>query len=143
MSGYRRLYEELNKRGKRNRGREGKGRNTQRERNRKRQTGGQERNHMQWRKEIKPKEGQRKMEGKIIILASEMAIAVFPSRVKNSLVSTSSRTVLGPIQHPIQWVLGALSPGVKRPGRDVGHRLQPMPRSRRRDAVHPLPHTPS
>jgi hypothetical protein len=33
-----------------------------------------------------------------------------------SKVSTSA---LGPIQPPIQWVLGALFPGVKRPGREA------------------------
>jgi hypothetical protein len=32
------------------------------------------------------------------------------------LFATASRTSLGPIQSPIQWVLGALSLGVKRPG---------------------------
>jgi hypothetical protein len=32
-----------------------------------------------------------------------------------------SRTALGPTQHPIQCVPGALSLGVKRPGREVDH----------------------
>jgi hypothetical protein len=32
-----------------------------------------------------------------------------------------SRSVLGPTQPPIQWVPGALSLGVKRPGREVDH----------------------
>jgi hypothetical protein len=32
------------------------------------------------------------------------------------LFSTASRPVLGPTQPPIQWVLGALSLGVKWPG---------------------------
>jgi hypothetical protein len=31
--------------------------------------------------------------------------------------TTASRTALGPTQPPIQWVPGALSLGVKRPGR--------------------------
>jgi hypothetical protein len=44
-----------------------------------------------------------------------------PGRVKNFLFSTSSRPVLWPIQPPIQWVPGALSPEVKRPGREVVH----------------------
>jgi hypothetical protein len=44
-----------------------------------------------------------------------------PSRVKNFLFSTSSRLTLGPTQPPIQWVLGALSPGVKRQGREADH----------------------
>jgi hypothetical protein len=30
-----------------------------------------------------------------------------------------SRTTLGPTQTPIQWVSGALSLGVKRPGREA------------------------
>jgi hypothetical protein len=44
-----------------------------------------------------------------------------PGRVKNFLFSTSSRPVLGPTQPLIQWVHGALSPGVKRPGREATH----------------------
>jgi hypothetical protein len=44
-----------------------------------------------------------------------------PSRVKNFLFSTSSRPALGPTQLPIQWVPEALSPGVKRPGREADH----------------------
>jgi hypothetical protein len=39
-----------------------------------------------------------------------------PGRVKNFLFSTSSRPALGSTQPPIQWVPGALFPGVKRPG---------------------------
>jgi hypothetical protein len=34
---------------------------------------------------------------------------------------TVSRTALGPTQPPIQWVPGALSLGVKRPGREADH----------------------
>jgi len=37
------------------------------------------------------------------------------------LCDTMSRPALGPIQPPIQWVLGALSLGVKRPGREADH----------------------
>jgi hypothetical protein len=35
--------------------------------------------------------------------------------------STVSRTALGPTQPPNQWVKGALSLGVKRPGREAHH----------------------
>jgi hypothetical protein len=35
--------------------------------------------------------------------------------------TTASRTALGPTQPPIQWVPGALSLGVKRPGREADH----------------------
>jgi hypothetical protein len=37
------------------------------------------------------------------------------------LFTTASRTALGPTQPPIQWVPGALSLGVKRPGREDNH----------------------
>jgi hypothetical protein len=36
------------------------------------------------------------------------------------LLATASRTALGPT-HPIQWVRGALSPGIKLPGREAEH----------------------
>jgi hypothetical protein len=35
--------------------------------------------------------------------------------------TTASRTALGPTQPPIQWVPGALSLGVKRPGSEADH----------------------
>jgi hypothetical protein len=44
-----------------------------------------------------------------------------PGRVKNCFFSTLSRPVLGPTQPPIQWVPGALSPGVKLRGREADH----------------------
>jgi hypothetical protein len=37
------------------------------------------------------------------------------------LFTTTSRTALGPTQPPLQWVPGALSVGVKRPGREADH----------------------
>jgi len=37
------------------------------------------------------------------------------------LFVTASRTVLGPIQPPIEWVLGAFSLGVRRAGREANH----------------------
>jgi hypothetical protein len=33
----------------------------------------------------------------------------------------SSRPALGPTQHSIKWVPGAVSPGVKQPGREADH----------------------
>jgi hypothetical protein len=37
------------------------------------------------------------------------------------LFTTASRTTLGPTQPPIQWIPGALSLGVMRPGREADH----------------------
>jgi len=34
---------------------------------------------------------------------------------------TVSRPALGPTQHPIQWVAGAVSLGTKQPGREADH----------------------
>jgi hypothetical protein len=45
------------------------------------------------------------------------------------LFTTASKTALGPTQLPIQWVPGALSLGVKRPGREADH-TQLVPRSK-------------
>jgi hypothetical protein len=42
-----------------------------------------------------------------------------PVRVKQFLFSTSPKPALGPTQPPIQLVSGALSPGIKRPGREA------------------------
>jgi hypothetical protein len=44
-----------------------------------------------------------------------------PGKVKNFLVSTSSRQVLRPTLPPIQRVPGALSRGVKQPRREADH----------------------
>jgi hypothetical protein len=44
-----------------------------------------------------------------------------PGRVKNFLFTTSSRPNLGSTQLPIPWAPGALSLGVKRPGREADH----------------------
>jgi hypothetical protein len=44
-----------------------------------------------------------------------------PGRVNNFLFSKSSRPALRSTQSPIQWVPGALSLGLKRPGREVHH----------------------
>jgi hypothetical protein len=44
-----------------------------------------------------------------------------PGKGKIFLFSKASRPTLGPTQPPIQWVSGAFSPGVKRPGREADH----------------------
>jgi hypothetical protein len=44
-----------------------------------------------------------------------------PGRIKDFLFCTSSRPSVGPTQPPIQWVPGALSPGLKQPGREADH----------------------
>jgi hypothetical protein len=45
----------------------------------------------------------------------------FPAGAGNFSLHHASRTALGPTQPPIQWVPGALSLGVKRPGREAHH----------------------
>jgi hypothetical protein len=44
-----------------------------------------------------------------------------PTGAGNFLFTTASRTALGSNQPPSQWVSGALSLGVKRPGRESDH----------------------
>jgi hypothetical protein len=41
--------------------------------------------------------------------------------VGSRIFSTSSRPALGSTQPPIQWVPGAFSPWLKRPGREADH----------------------
>jgi hypothetical protein len=47
----------------------------------------------------------------------------FDSRqhIEISFFATASILALGPAQSPIQWPAGALSPGIKGPGREVDH----------------------
>jgi hypothetical protein len=45
----------------------------------------------------------------------------FPARLGIFHFTSASRTALEPTQPPIQWVSGALSLGVKRPGREADH----------------------
>jgi hypothetical protein len=45
----------------------------------------------------------------------------FPAGAGIFLFTTASRTALGSTQPPTQWVPGALSLGVKRPGRETNH----------------------
>jgi hypothetical protein len=47
--------------------------------------------------------------------------ARFPAGAGNFLFTTASRTALGPTKPPIQWVPGALSPGLKRPVCETDH----------------------
>jgi len=56
---------------------------------------------------------------------------------------TVSRPALGPTQTPIQWVRGALTPAVKRLGRETHH--SPPPRTEVKNAwsLPPLPNTSS
>jgi hypothetical protein len=50
----------------------------------------------------------------------------FPAGAGIFLFTTASRTALGPTQPPVQWLPGALSLGVKRPGREANYsRLVP------------------
>jgi hypothetical protein len=58
------------------------------------------------------------------------------------LFITASGTAMGPTQPPIQWVLGALSLGVKWPGREADH--SPLSSARSTcGAIPPLPNMPS
>jgi hypothetical protein len=45
----------------------------------------------------------------------------FPKGAGNFSLDTVSRPALGPIQHLIQWVPGALYLGIKRPRREADH----------------------
>jgi hypothetical protein len=59
------------------------------------------------------------------------------------LIFTESREALGPTQPPIQWVPWAISPGVKRPGREADHSPPSSAEVKNSGATSPLPHTPS
>jgi hypothetical protein len=57
------------------------------------------------------------------------------------LFTTASRTALGPTQPPIQWVPGALSLGVKRPGREASH--SPLSSAEVKECVELYLHSPN
>jgi hypothetical protein len=65
--------------------------------------------------------GIYKQYGEWILAGRQSGRSSSPGRVKNFLFSMSSRPALGFTQSTIQWVLGALSPGVKRPVREANH----------------------
>jgi hypothetical protein len=59
------------------------------------------------------------------------------------LFTTASRPALGLTQPPIQWVPGALSLGVKRPGHEADDSFPSSAEVKMRGAIRPLPNTPS
>jgi hypothetical protein len=63
----------------------------------------------------------------------------FPAELGIFLFTTASRPALGPTQPPIQWVPGALSLGVKRPGREADQSPVSSAEVRMRGAIPPLP----
>jgi hypothetical protein len=64
----------------------------------------------------------------------------FDSRqFKIFLFSTASRPVVGPTHSPIQWILGAVSPGVKGQGREADHSPPSSAEVKIGGAIPPLP----
>jgi hypothetical protein len=63
-----------------------------------------------------------------------------PERQEVCIFFTASRLVLGPTQSAIQWVAGALSPGIKRSGREADHSLPSSTDFKNVGAIPPLPH---
>jgi hypothetical protein len=61
----------------------------------------------------------------MFIVIYKIGVLVFNSRrgLEILLFTTASRTALGLTQTPIQWVPGALSLGIKRPGREADHSI--------------------
>jgi hypothetical protein len=56
------------------------------------------------------------------------------------LLLTAYKPALGPIQPPIHWVPGALSPGVKRQGREADHSPPFSAEVKNGGAIPPIPH---
>jgi hypothetical protein len=67
----------------------------------------------------------------------------FPARARVFLFFIASSPALGPTQLPIQWVLGALSMGVKWPGREAAHSPPSCEDVKNGGAVPPFLHTSS
>jgi hypothetical protein len=61
-------------------------------------------------------------------------------RSKIFLLSTISKSILGPTQPPIQWEPGPIPPGVKRPGRETYHSLPSSNVVKNSEAKPQLPH---
>jgi hypothetical protein len=59
------------------------------------------------------------------------------------LYSTASTPALGSNQPPVQWVLGALSLGVKRPGHEADSSPPSSAEVKNGGTILPLPHTSS
>jgi hypothetical protein len=57
------------------------------------------------------------------------------------LCYTASRPALRLIQPPIQWIPGAVSPGLKRPGREANHIPPPSAEVKNAGIIPPLRHT--
>jgi hypothetical protein len=66
-----------------------------------------------------------------------------PGRVKNFLFSISSIPAVGSTQPHIQWVPGALSPGVKRPEHETDHSPKASTEVKKMWKYTSTPHTPS
>jgi hypothetical protein len=76
---------------------------------------------------------------KLGIAAVEPSDYCFLLRLK-FLYSIAPRQALGPTQPPIQWVLGALSLRVKRPGHEADHSPPSSAEVKNVGAIPPLPH---
>jgi hypothetical protein len=59
------------------------------------------------------------------------------------LYSTASRTALGPTHSPVQCVPGAVTPGVKQPGREADRSPLSGDKIKNGGAITPLCHMPS
>jgi hypothetical protein len=64
---------------------------------------------------------KRRMEKFLLRAGRPRGRSLSPGEGKNFHFSVSSRPALEPTQPPAQWIPGALSPGVKRPGREADH----------------------
>jgi hypothetical protein len=63
-----------------------------------------------------------------------------PGKGKIFIFSTASKSALGPTQPPLQWVPGAIFPGVKRPGLQADNLPSSRAEVKNVGAIHPLPH---